>query len=180
MGKREARQDVGGDVLTAIPIEVEARSSRALGIAEEGRAGGDDPGIGEIGGIGEPELESTLFMRGDKSTTVGPIDSRVAPLARALVGWRIEGQLFVLGVGAADGGVVKEQRRSEDGGRWICEIVRHPEIAARSLNAGAKSAFVNVGKHCAAHQLALAVGADAVEESRCAIRRPLFARNKRC
>ncbi len=88
-----------------------------------------------------------------------------------LVGRGIERQLVVLGVGAADGRIAEKQRRSQDRRGRVTEKVGDPEIFARCFNTGAKSALVNVVKDCAAHQLALAVGADAIEQAR----RPLAA-----
>ncbi len=69
-------------------------------------------------------------------------------------------------VGAADGGVVEEQRGREDCGWRVAEVVGDPEILARGFDAGAKSALVDVVEHRAAHQFALAVEADAIEQAR--------------
>lgn len=57
---------------------------------------------------------------------------------------RVEGQLVVLLVGAADGDVVEQQRRGKDGLRHIAKIVGYPQVFARSFDAGTQRALVKV------------------------------------
>ena len=57
---------------------------------------------------------------------------------------RIEGQLVVLLVGAADGDVVEQQRGREDGLRHIAKVVGDPQVFARGFDAGAQRALVEV------------------------------------
>ena len=89
------------------------------------------------------------------------------PFGLAL-GWllrrRIERQLLVLLVGALDGDVAQQQRGREYGVGHVAQVVGYPQVFAGGLDTGAQGALVEIVQSGAAHQFALAVEADAVEQ----------------
>jgi hypothetical protein len=109
--------------------------------------------------IAEAHIEECAGQ--ETRTTAGPEAAAILRL-----GCGIEGQLIVGLIGAFDGDVVHEQSGTKNRGGHIAIRVGSVEILARSFNAGAEGALIEVVEDSAADQFTLAVRADAVEQAR--------------
>ncbi len=95
-----------------------------------------------------------------------PLRSKREPIQSIyLFRGRVEGQLVVLLVGAADGDVVEQQRGREDGLGDFAGVVGDPEIFAGRLDARAKGALSRSERRAPRTSSRVPSGDDAIEQA---------------